>query len=117
MAYDICIQTHKAVVIHTAIVQSCFSAGSLDCHHLDLVHISLFPSRIQCFIPNCLFVAFFAGTSTPSFGQSAAVGPIPFGSPGTPVQGFNAVPFGRPLMLGCFFYLGHAVSGFSTASL
>ncbi|TMS14657.1 Nuclear envelope pore membrane protein POM 121 [Larimichthys crocea] len=36
------------------------------------------------------------GTSTPSFGQSAAVGPIPFGSPGTPVQGFNAVPFGSP---------------------
>ncbi|XP_044226399.1 nuclear envelope pore membrane protein POM 121 [Thunnus albacares] len=35
------------------------------------------------------------GTSTPSFGQSAA-GPIPFGSPGTPVQGFNAVPFGSP---------------------
>ncbi|XP_059207247.1 nuclear envelope pore membrane protein POM 121 [Centropristis striata] len=36
------------------------------------------------------------GTSTPSFGQSAAAGPIPFGSPGTPVQGFNAVPFGSP---------------------
>uniref|UniRef100_UPI0037E84E0D nuclear envelope pore membrane protein POM 121 n=1 Tax=Semicossyphus pulcher TaxID=241346 RepID=UPI0037E84E0D len=36
------------------------------------------------------------GTSTPSFGQSAAPGPIPFGSPGTPVQGFNAVPFGSP---------------------
>ncbi|KAG7515507.1 hypothetical protein JOB18_010173 [Solea senegalensis] len=36
------------------------------------------------------------GTSTPSFGQSAAVGPIPFGSPGTPVQGFNAAPFGSP---------------------
>ncbi|XP_068571771.1 nuclear envelope pore membrane protein POM 121 [Cebidichthys violaceus] len=39
------------------------------------------------------------GTSTPSFGQSAAVaaaGPIPFGSPGTPVQNFNAVPFGSP---------------------
>ncbi|KAI3373921.1 hypothetical protein L3Q82_022490 [Scortum barcoo] len=39
------------------------------------------------------------GTSTPSFGQSAA-GPIPFGSPGTPVQGFNAVPFGR-----CVFFV------------
>ncbi|XP_060942133.1 nuclear envelope pore membrane protein POM 121 [Limanda limanda] len=36
------------------------------------------------------------GTSTPSFGQSAAAGPIPFGSPGTPVQGFNTVPFGSP---------------------
>ncbi|XP_073335614.1 nuclear envelope pore membrane protein POM 121 [Pagrus major] len=36
------------------------------------------------------------GTSTPSFGQSAPAGPIPFGSPGTPVQGFNAVPFGSP---------------------
>ncbi|KAM9729058.1 nuclear envelope pore membrane protein POM 121 [Menidia menidia] len=36
------------------------------------------------------------GTSTPSFGQSAAAGPIPFGSPGTPVQGFSAVPFGSP---------------------
>ncbi|CAK6971404.1 nuclear envelope pore membrane protein POM 121 [Scomber scombrus] len=36
------------------------------------------------------------GTSTPSFGQSTP-GPIPFGSPGTPVQGFNAVPsFGSP---------------------
>ncbi|KAL6098465.1 pom121c [Pungitius sinensis] len=38
------------------------------------------------------------GTSTPSFGQSAvsAAGPIPFGSPGTPVQNFNAGPFGSP---------------------
>ncbi|XP_063751690.1 nuclear envelope pore membrane protein POM 121 [Eleginops maclovinus] len=38
------------------------------------------------------------GTSTPSFGQSsaAAAGPIPFGSPATPVQGFNSVPFGSP---------------------
>ncbi|XP_070699775.1 nuclear envelope pore membrane protein POM 121 [Pempheris klunzingeri] len=36
------------------------------------------------------------GTSTPSFGQSAAAGPIPFGSPATPVQGFNAAPFGSP---------------------
>ncbi|XP_060912424.1 nuclear envelope pore membrane protein POM 121 [Labrus mixtus] len=35
------------------------------------------------------------GTSTPSFGQGAAAGPIPFGSPGTPVQGFNAA-FGSP---------------------
>uniref|UniRef100_A0A8C6L069 POM121 transmembrane nucleoporin n=1 Tax=Nothobranchius furzeri TaxID=105023 RepID=A0A8C6L069_NOTFU len=34
------------------------------------------------------------GTSTPSFGQSAAAGPIPFGSPATPVQGFNPVQFG-----------------------
>ncbi|XP_075878597.1 nuclear envelope pore membrane protein POM 121 isoform X2 [Nelusetta ayraudi] len=33
------------------------------------------------------------GTSTPAFGQSTP-GPIPFGSPGTPVQGFNSVPFG-----------------------
>lgn len=38
------------------------------------------------------------GTSAPSFGQSAASGPIPFGSPGTPLQGFNAVPFGRLLV-------------------
>ncbi|KAK9536772.1 hypothetical protein VZT92_006533 [Zoarces viviparus] len=39
------------------------------------------------------------GTSTPSFGQgaaAAAAGPIPFGSPGTPIQNFNAVPFGSP---------------------
>ncbi|XP_071316483.1 nuclear envelope pore membrane protein POM 121 [Trachinotus anak] len=36
------------------------------------------------------------GTSTPSFGQSATAGPIAFGSPGTPVQGFNAAPFGSP---------------------
>ncbi|XP_040006036.1 nuclear envelope pore membrane protein POM 121 isoform X2 [Xiphias gladius] len=36
------------------------------------------------------------GTSTPSFGQSAAAAPVPFGSPGTPVQGFNTVPFGSP---------------------
>ncbi|XP_040907379.1 nuclear envelope pore membrane protein POM 121 [Toxotes jaculatrix] len=36
------------------------------------------------------------GTSTPSFGQSAAAGPVPFGSPATPVQGFNSVPFGSP---------------------
>uniref|UniRef100_A0AAY5K1K6 POM121 transmembrane nucleoporin n=2 Tax=Esox lucius TaxID=8010 RepID=A0AAY5K1K6_ESOLU len=37
------------------------------------------------------------GTSTPAFGQSTATGPIPFGSPGTPVQGFSAMapsPFG-----------------------
>ncbi|KAK5611163.1 hypothetical protein CRENBAI_020944 [Crenichthys baileyi] len=33
------------------------------------------------------------GTSTPSFGQGATPGPTPFGSPATPVQGFNAVPF------------------------
>ncbi|XP_046898906.1 nuclear envelope pore membrane protein POM 121 isoform X2 [Hypomesus transpacificus] len=37
------------------------------------------------------------GTSTPAFGQSAAPGPIPFGTPGTPVQGFNTPsPFGSP---------------------
>ncbi|RVE64279.1 hypothetical protein OJAV_G00144190 [Oryzias javanicus] len=36
------------------------------------------------------------GTSTPSFGQSPAAGPIPFGSPATPVQGFNPVSFGSP---------------------
>ncbi|XP_034539005.1 nuclear envelope pore membrane protein POM 121 [Notolabrus celidotus] len=36
------------------------------------------------------------GKSTPSFGQGAAAAPSPFGSPGTPVQGFNAVPFGSP---------------------
>ncbi|XP_071770125.1 nuclear envelope pore membrane protein POM 121 [Centroberyx gerrardi] len=39
------------------------------------------------------------GTSTPTFGQSAAAGPIRFGSPGTPVQGFNTVvpaSFGSP---------------------
>lgn len=46
-----------------------------------------------------------AGSSTPSFGQTAATGPIPFGSPGTHVQGFNAVPFGRSLML-CFGKVG-----------
>lgn len=40
-------------------------------------------------------VAFSSGTSTPTFGQSAAQGPIPFGTPGTPVQGFNSVPFGK----------------------
>ncbi|XP_078786938.1 nuclear envelope pore membrane protein POM 121 isoform X2 [Oryzias latipes] len=34
------------------------------------------------------------GTATPSFGQSPAA--APFGSPGTPVQGFNPVQFGSP---------------------
>ncbi|KAL6473293.1 hypothetical protein MHYP_G00194810, partial [Metynnis hypsauchen] len=34
------------------------------------------------------------GTSTPAFGGTG--GPIPFGSPGTPVQGFSASPFGTP---------------------
>ncbi|XP_036451217.1 nuclear envelope pore membrane protein POM 121 isoform X2 [Colossoma macropomum] len=34
------------------------------------------------------------GTSTPAFGNTG--GPIPFGSPGTPVQGFSASPFGTP---------------------
>ncbi|KAL7847389.1 hypothetical protein SRHO_G00223690 [Serrasalmus rhombeus] len=34
------------------------------------------------------------GTSTPAFGSTG--GPIPFGSPGTPVQGFSASPFGTP---------------------
>ncbi|TNM84448.1 hypothetical protein fugu_008626 [Takifugu bimaculatus] len=42
--------------------------------------------------PAFAFVAFFSpGTPTPTFGQSAAQGPIPFG---TPAQGFNSVPFG-----------------------
>ncbi|XP_014329931.2 nuclear envelope pore membrane protein POM 121 [Xiphophorus maculatus] len=36
------------------------------------------------------------GTSTLSFGQGATPGPIPFGSPSTSVQGFNAGPFGSP---------------------
>ncbi|XP_055731055.1 nuclear envelope pore membrane protein POM 121-like isoform X2 [Salvelinus fontinalis] len=39
------------------------------------------------------------GTSTPAFGQSTAAGPVPFGSPGTPVQGFSAMgssSFGSP---------------------
>ncbi|XP_055798349.1 nuclear envelope pore membrane protein POM 121-like [Salvelinus fontinalis] len=39
------------------------------------------------------------GTSTPTFGQSTAAGPIAFGSPGTPVQGFSALApsaFGSP---------------------
>ncbi|XP_029957530.1 LOW QUALITY PROTEIN: nuclear envelope pore membrane protein POM 121 [Salarias fasciatus] len=36
------------------------------------------------------------GTPTPSFGQPAALGPSPFGSPGTPIQGFSAGPFGPP---------------------
>uniref|UniRef100_A0A3Q2UNX3 POM121 transmembrane nucleoporin n=1 Tax=Fundulus heteroclitus TaxID=8078 RepID=A0A3Q2UNX3_FUNHE len=36
------------------------------------------------------------GTSTLSFGQGASPGPTSFGSPATPVQGFNAVPFGSP---------------------
>nr|XP_020454019.1 nuclear envelope pore membrane protein POM 121-like isoform X2 [Monopterus albus] len=36
------------------------------------------------------------GTSTPSFVQSTAAGPIPFRSPATPVQGFSASPFGSP---------------------
>uniref|UniRef100_H3CQC9 POM121 transmembrane nucleoporin n=1 Tax=Tetraodon nigroviridis TaxID=99883 RepID=H3CQC9_TETNG len=36
-------------------------------------------------------VALSAGTSTPTFGQSGAPAPIPFGSP---AQGFNSVPFG-----------------------
>ncbi|CAF97318.1 unnamed protein product, partial [Tetraodon nigroviridis] len=36
-------------------------------------------------------VSMAAGTSTPTFGQSGAPAPIPFGSP---AQGFNSVPFG-----------------------
>uniref|UniRef100_A0A4W5JFN9 POM121 transmembrane nucleoporin n=1 Tax=Hucho hucho TaxID=62062 RepID=A0A4W5JFN9_9TELE len=39
------------------------------------------------------------GTSTPAFGQSTAAGPVPFGTPGTPVQGFSAMgsaSFGSP---------------------
>ncbi|XP_076876392.1 nuclear envelope pore membrane protein POM 121 [Brachyhypopomus gauderio] len=35
-----------------------------------------------------------AGTSTPAFGTAG--GPIPFGSPGTPVQGFSASSFATP---------------------
>lgn len=52
-------------------------------------------------------VAFLSGTSTPTFGQSAAPGPIPFGTPGTPVQvqGFNSVPFGKLSRL-CINILG-----------
>lgn len=75
------------------------------------------PSRSQWFNPGRLLgliklcAPLSAGTSTPSFGQSAAAGPIPFGSPGTPVQGFNAVPFGRSLML--FFDRG----GYTRAQL
>ena len=29
---------------------------------------------------------------TPIFGQSAAAGPTPFGSPATPIQSFNPAP-------------------------
>uniref|UniRef100_A0A674B2U3 POM121 transmembrane nucleoporin n=1 Tax=Salmo trutta TaxID=8032 RepID=A0A674B2U3_SALTR len=39
------------------------------------------------------------GMATPAFGQSTAAGPVPFGSPGTPVQGFSAMgssSFGSP---------------------
>lgn len=41
-------------------------------------------------------VAFSASTSTPTFGQSAAPGPIPFGTSG---QGFNSIPFGKSYSL------------------
>ncbi|XP_068600638.1 nuclear envelope pore membrane protein POM 121 [Brachionichthys hirsutus] len=34
------------------------------------------------------------GPAAPSFGQSSPAGPVPFGTPGTPVQGFNPVSFG-----------------------
>uniref|UniRef100_A0AAY4EJT9 POM121 transmembrane nucleoporin n=1 Tax=Denticeps clupeoides TaxID=299321 RepID=A0AAY4EJT9_9TELE len=39
------------------------------------------------------------GTSTPSFGQGSTGGSIPFGSPGTPIQGFgglSSAQFGTP---------------------
>lgn len=45
-------------------------------------------------------VAFPAGTSTPAFGQSAAPGPIPFGTPG---QGFNSIPFGKSFRHVCLY--------------
>lgn len=51
-----------------------------------------------------LHAVFPAGTSTPSFGQSAAGGPIPFGSQGTPLQGFNAVQFGEASIFFFFFF-------------
>ncbi|CDQ65987.1 unnamed protein product [Oncorhynchus mykiss] len=44
-------------------------------------------------------LSFYFRTSTPAFGQSTAAGPVPFGSPGTPVQGFSAMgssSFGSP---------------------
>lgn len=47
-------------------------------------------------------VAFSASTSTPTFGQSAAPGPIPFGTSG---QGFNSIPFGKSYSL--FFTYEH----------
>ncbi|KAM9788736.1 nuclear envelope pore membrane protein POM 121 [Neosynchiropus ocellatus] len=34
------------------------------------------------------------GASTPAFGHNAAAAPSPFGTPGTPVQGFSPAPFG-----------------------
>lgn len=52
-----------------------------------------------------LHAVFPAGTSTPSFGQSAAGGPIPFGSQGTPLQGFNAVQFGEASIFFFFFFV------------
>lgn len=62
-------------------------------------------SLCSCF---CLFhqvVDFSVGTSTPNFGQSGAPGPIPFGTPG---QGFNSVPFGKPFRL-CVLCLNMSV--------
>ena len=63
-------------------------------------HCRLMVNSIHClylWLTN-LRAAISAGTSTPSFGQNVAAGHIPFGSPGTPGQGFNAVPFGRSWM-------------------
>lgn len=63
---------------------------------LAFLGVSLIIQIVSSFAHPNWFVT-FTGTSTPSFGQTpaAAAGPIPFGSPSTPVQAFNAVPFGR----------------------
>lgn len=59
-------------------------------------------------IPNCSFIAVTCtGMATPAFGQSTAAGPVPFGSPGTPVQGFSALApsaFGKKITRTWFWF-------------
>lgn len=76
----------------------CVIAGFLLCHtdrKISVVRLLCWSIRILGVGCLKLHAVFPAGTSTPSFGQSAAGGPIPFGSPGTQLQGFNAVQFGE----------------------
>ena len=48
----------------------------------------------------CLKTRLVLFVGTPTFGQSAAAGPTPFGSPATPIQSFSSAappPFGKYL--------------------